>query len=111
MSDDSMAPEVQALIEKINSLETRDSSYQRAKRLYENGDFTDSERNALGVALKAVKRRETLIEAMRIVINDKEDAAQILSGIGTVGTFQEFDSPRVMKISPAQLEIARALNR
>ena len=79
MSDDSMAPEVQALIEKINSLETRDSSYQRAKRLYENGDFTDSERNALGVALKAVKRRETLIEAMRIVINDKEDAAEILA--------------------------------
>lgn len=86
MSDDSMAPEVQALIEKINSLETRDSSYQRAKRLYENGDFTDSERNALGVALKAVKRRETLIEAMRIVINDKEDAAEILAQ-GFQGTF------------------------
>lgn len=62
--------EVVALLEKIDSLTDRsDSSYYRARSLVESGTFSRYERLLLRRALNELPRRETLHDAMDVVIN------------------------------------------
>lgn len=62
--------EVVALLEKIDAIETRDdSSYHRAMAIVHGGKFTRYERALLRNALGKIMRRETLHEAMEVVIN------------------------------------------
>ena len=69
-----LAKEVVALLEKIDSIETSaDSSYYRAKALIEAGQFNRYERMLLRNAVSRIPRRETLHEAMNVVINAPSD--------------------------------------
>jgi hypothetical protein len=95
-----LAPEIVALIEKIDTLDRADSSYRRAKELTEIGQLTDAERKALADALNRVARRETLVEAMRIVINDNDDEVTMDYDNMTI-------TPSKMLVNRSQLEIIK----
>lgn len=60
--------EVKALLEKIDSLDKVDSSSYPIEHLLRHGGFTTLERKLLRNALARVKRRQTLSDAMHIVI-------------------------------------------
>lgn len=60
--------EVKALLEKIDSLDRTDSSSYPLEHLVRHGRFTTLERKLLRNALARVKRRQTLSDAMHIVI-------------------------------------------
>lgn len=60
--------EVKALLEKIDSLDRIDSSSYPLEHLVRHGRFTTLERKLLRNALARVKRRQTLSDAMHIVI-------------------------------------------
>lgn len=60
--------EVKALLEKIDSLDRTDSSSYPIEHLVRHGRFTTLERKLLRNALARVKRRQTLSDAMHIVI-------------------------------------------
>lgn len=96
-----LAPEIVALIEKIDTLDRADSSYRRAKELTEIGQLTDAERKALSDALNRVARRETLVEAMRIVINDNDDEVTMDYDNMTITPAKKF------AISRAQMELVK----
>lgn len=88
--------EVVALLEKIDAIETRaDSSYHRAMAIVHGGKFTRYERALLRNALGKIMRRETLHEAMEVVIN-----APSQEGV-TVGNpyLKEDWTPRSLKVS------------
>ena len=62
--------EIVALLEKIDSLDSRDdSSYYRAMALVQSKQLTWYERKLLRNALDKIARREILVTAMQIVIN------------------------------------------
>lgn len=66
------AQEIIALLEKVDATSsTGDSSYQAAKRLLNEGAFNFFERKLLFSALRKVSRRETLANAMNIVVFNK----------------------------------------
>ena len=95
-----LAPEIVALIEKIDTLDRCDSSYRRAKELTEIGQLTDAERKALTDALNRVARRETLVEAMRIVINDKD--AEVTLDYDNMAV-----TPTKMVVNRSQIELIK----
>ena len=102
---ESLVPELAALLEKINSLEACDSSYRRAKELVEIGELTDHERFILSAALRRVARRETLLEAMRIVINDKNEELVLNYEDMTI------TPSKILNVNRAQSEALKKLHR
>ncbi len=73
--------EIKALLEKIDTLERYDSSSYPIEHLCRNGNFTRLERKLLSNAVARVRRRQTLSDAMHIVIyGDVEAPTGAISG-------------------------------
>lgn len=60
--------EIKALLEKIDSLDRYDSSSYPLEQLVRTGKFTKFERKLLRNAIDRVQRRQTLSDAMHVVI-------------------------------------------
>jgi hypothetical protein len=63
------AQEILALIERIDATDSvGDSSYHAAKHLLHKGQLNFIERRLVSNAIKKVARRETLVQAMNVVV-------------------------------------------
>ena len=90
--------EVKALLEKIDSLDRHDSSSYPIEHLLRHGKFTRLERKLLRNAIDRVQRRQTLSDAMHVVIygdvEHKEDSNTIFGRVDSglqisTGTFTD----------------------
>jgi hypothetical protein len=94
-----LAPEVLALLEKIDSIDSvYDASYQPIERLIEDAGFSRYERRMLKKALSKISRRHAYSCAMHVVIKNELPEAPSKSGVLT----------RAAMISAAQDEFDKA---
>lgn len=93
--------EIKALLEKIDTLERYDSSSYPIEHLCRNGNFTRLERKLLSNAVARVRRRQTLSDAMHIVIYGTVEAStEAISGgliQASTGTFTYQNPVKVIK--------------
>jgi hypothetical protein len=94
--------EIKALLEKIDTLDRYDSSSYPIEHLCRNGNFTRLERKLLSNAVARVRRRQTLSDAMHIVIYGTLEASSCtepISGglITSTGTFTYQNPVKVTK--------------
>ena len=94
-----LAPEVLALLEKIDSIDSvYDASYRPIERLLDNEGFSRYERRILQKALSKIARRHAYSCAMHVVIKNELPEAPSKSGVLT----------RAAMISAAQQEFDKA---
>jgi hypothetical protein len=94
--------EIKALLEKIDTLDRYDSSSYPIEHLCRNGNFTRLERKLLSNAVARVRRRQTLSDAMHIVIyGTLEASTEPISGgsihATSTGTFTYQNPVKVTK--------------
>jgi hypothetical protein len=92
-----LAPEVLALLEKIDSIDSiYDTSYSPIERLLDNEGFSRYERRILQKALSKIARRHAYSCAMHVVIKNELPRDPRDKGLLTTASFanlakQEFD--------------------
>jgi hypothetical protein len=86
------AQEVVALIERIDATDSvGDSSYHAAKHLLHEGQLNFIERRLVSNAIKKVARRQTLVQAMNIVVfNNIEGRTRSIEEREKVDTYNPY---------------------